>query len=333
MALLPLDAFADATAWTVTAPGGGASDRVAVSAVAGHREGRSGIRLAIQPGSTGHRVELTIATTDLDDLDDLQLFVRADRPASPEDSFALELALGSTAVAIDAPANRWRRLVPVPVPRRWQVAIVTLTDLAAGVRAALRRIRFTVTNDQPGTVDLSGLAALRYDLLGDVEAALIARLDAVVELDGAPVHAVVAPDLPPGGADAPHLRIRPLAVRPAPERERSGEQRTDFTATGFALRSAPEPVDLDYAVDAVAGDRAGQRALVEAVVARIAPVDTLLVLDRAHTMTWTGPVGTAGDPPVPSAGVRVATARRAAVDPAPAIPPFNEVRVEVEHGA
>jgi hypothetical protein len=333
VAHLALDAFDDSSAWSATAPGGGASALVTVSDATGPRPGAGGVRFVIGGGAAGHRVERAVAAADLGELDDLQLSVRSDRVLSPDDGFAVELALGSVARPVDAPTNTWRRLVPAPVPRRWQTALVTVTDLIGPVRSAVTRIRLTVVTDEPCTVELSGLGAVRYDLLGDVEAALVDRLDQVVTVDGTPARAVVAPDAPPGPAGAAHLRIRPLAVRPAPERDRTASLRTDFTATGFALRPSPEPVDLDYAVDAVADDRAGQRALVEAIVEHIPPVGRLLVLDRPHTLEWTGPLGVAGDPPVPSASLRVATARRSTAAPTPAVPPFNEVRVEVDHDA
>lgn len=332
MAFLALDAFTDASAWSATGPGGGASDRVAVAGTAGSRPGTSGIGLAIGAGAAGHRVERGIVAADLGELDDLQLGVRSDVVSSPDVGFALELALGSAALPLDDAANIWRRLVPVAVPRRWQTVLVTVTDLDDAIRMALTRIRLTVVTPRACAIDLSGLGALRYDLLGDVEAALVARLDQVVSIEGTPVRAVVAPD-EPSGPPGPHLRIRPLAVRPAPERDRTASLRTDFTTTGFALRPSPEPVDLDYAIDAVADDRAAERALVEAIVRHIAPVGTLEVLDRPHTLEWTGPLGVAGDPPVPTALVRVGTARRATAAPTPAVPPFNEVRVEVDHGA
>jgi hypothetical protein len=333
MAHLALAAFTDATAWTATAAGGGASALVTVTAAAGHRPGVPGIRVTVDGGAVGDRLERALPAADLDDLDDLQVRLRSDRVASPEGGFGLELALGSAALAVDAGGNTWRRLLPVSTTRRWETVVATVTDLPPAVRSAVSRVRLTVVTDEPCTVDLSGLGALRYDLLGDVEAALVARLDELVELDGDPVRAVVAPDAPPGGAGAAHLRIRPLAVRPAPERDRTAEVRTDFTPTGFALRPPPQAVDLDYAVDVVAGDRAGQRALVEAIVEQVAPVDTLLVLDRPHTLEWAGPLGVAGDPPIPSALLRVSAARRPTAAPAPAVPPFNSVNVEVEHGA
>lgn len=332
MAYLALDAFADAAPWSATDPGGAASDRVEVAGTAGPRPGTGGIALTVGAGADGHRIERTIAAADLGELDDLQLVVRSERISSPDAGFVLELALGSAAVPLDAAANTWRRLIPVAVPRRWQTVLVTVTDLDDAIRTALTRIRLTVVTTDACTVGMSGLGALRYDLLGDVEAALVERLDRVVSIGGTPVPAVVAPDEPPG-PPGPHLRIRPLAVRPAPERDRTASLRTDYTAAGFALRPSPEPVDLDYAIDAVADDRAGERALVEAIVEHITPMGTLHVLDRPHTLEWTGPLGVAGDPPVPSAPVRVATARRSTVAPTPAVPPFNEVRVEVDHGA
>ena len=76
-----------------------------------------------------------------------------------------------------------------------------------------------------------------------------------------------------------------------------------------------------------------QRALVDLVVDRIPLIGTLIVNDRPLPLEWNGPLAPAGEPPVPSAPVRVATAIPASAPARPAVPPFNQINVEVDHGA
>ncbi|MGE3620189.1 MAG: hypothetical protein AB7L84_06980 [Acidimicrobiia bacterium] len=333
MAHLPLDAFDDTGQWTATAADGTPSTAVGLVDAAGPLGGRAALAVEIGSGARGHRVERELGPFDLRPFSDLQLWVRADRDADPEVGFLVELAAGAGDLAVDAPSNRWRRLVPVAGARRWQPVLLGVGDLPDRVRRGLRRLRLTVVTDVSGRIELSSLSAVRPELVGDVEAALVGALDGAVEIDGQAVPAVVAPDQPPGPAGRPHLRIRSTAVRPAPERHGVVPLRTDFTTVGFALRPAPLPVDLEYAVDAVAQDRAAQRSLVELLVARFPPTGTLVVNDRPLPLEWSGPLAPAGEPPVPSAPLRIASAQPAPTGARPAIPPFNEIRVEVDQGA
>lgn len=333
MAHLPFAAFDDPAAWTATGPDGSPSGLVTATAVPGHLPGVTGLRVAAGARAAGHRVEVALGPLDLRPFADLQVWVRSDRAATPEGGFLLELAAGAGNLGVDAPSNRWRRMLAVADAGRWQPVVVAIDGLASQVRSGLRGLRLTVVSDEPFAMDLSALAALRQELVADVERALVARLDGQLELGGDPVPAVVAPDAPPGPAGRPHLRIRPVALTPAPERSRSVELRTDYTATGFSLRPPPEPVDLAYAVDAVAGDRASERALVELIVDRLPVRGTLVVNDRPLPLEWRGGVAQAGDPPVPSAALVVATARSSTAPPQPAVPPLNEIRVEVDDRA
>jgi hypothetical protein len=312
MAFAPIDAFADAASWTVTGGALGVED-----APAGPRAGTAAIRLVAAAGGAGDRAERTIDAVDLRPFDDLQVWVRSNRVASSRGDHLVELALGASTLGVDAPSNRWRRLLPVEVAGRWQPVVVTVADLPDRVRRAARTVRLTAVTDDAFTLELASAAAVRNE----------------VEMDGEPVPAVVAPDQPAGGAAGPHLRIRPVAVRPAPELSLVTEQRTDHTAAGFALRPAPEPYELDYAVDAVAGTRAAQIALVEVLLELVPPSGALLVNDRPLPLEWTGPLAPAGDPAVPSAPLRVTAARRPTDPPQPAVPAFNEIRVEVDHRA
>jgi hypothetical protein len=346
MVHVPVEAFDAVGGWAVRHADGSPSDAVVVDAVDGppHLAGKA-VRLTVG-AAAGGRVERSFPPVDLRATDDLQLWVRADRPADVGRGFTLELSLGSGASGLDAAANTWRRLLPVEDADRWQPVLLALADLPEPVRAGVDRLRLRVVGRDPWQVQLAALAGLRQELLGDVERALVARLDQVVQIGGNGVRAVVAPDAAP--PNQPHVRLRPVAVRPAPERARFGEIRTDFTgagaaagaaagaggaATAFDLRPAPEPVDLDYAVDAVAAARADQRTLVEMIVAELPTTGVLVVGDRPLTCEWTGPMVPEGEPPVPSAPIRIATARSRPAPPEQAVPPFHSVTVEADsHG-
>ena len=97
--------------------------------------------------------------------------------------------------------------------------------------------------------------------------------------------AVVEPDTAP---DPPFLSIRNYDARPAPERSPSNGLRTDYTEHGFAIRPPSVPVDVFYAIEAVAEDRSEAARLLEFLMAELTPVSTLEVGGRPLTVEWGG---------------------------------------------
>lgn len=330
MPLLALDLPADPAIWTTRAPDAGPSTRLAVVSVAAPRWATAAIGITFAD-AIGHRAEAAIAPRDLTGFDDLQLWVHCDRSLGTTPGFALALTLQAPDLGFDDPANRWIRRLPITASHRWDLVVVGLSDLPDQIRRRCNGLRAEVVSPLDATVALAGAAAFRREPVTDTEVALLALLDRQLDLGGRKVPAVVAPDQPDAVAQ-PHLRIRPIAVRAVPDLARHDEVRTDYTEQGFTTRPAPEPIELDYAVDLVATTRADQRAMIDFVVRALPAAGTMLVAGRPTPLTWWGPLAPAGEPPVPSAAIRVTTTRSA---PGPAhhqIRPHRAVEVAVDHG-
>jgi hypothetical protein len=208
--------------------------------------------------------------------------------------------------------------------------LIGLSDVPANVRSALSEVRL-VSLAGDWTAELGPVRAVRGELLPDIDAALLARFSNRLELNGNPVGARLLPaEASPG--TGPRFDITAAGVRSNPERARSAALATDFTASGFVLRPAANPLDLTYRVHAVATDRASVSRMVQFVLDDIAAAPTLV----AAGMPW--PVDLAEE----AAGVedggasvtlRIEAAARPPADRVAAIPPFNTVTVEVDQRA
>ena len=335
MSLRVVDDLADLAPWRARTPGGGASTAIAIERGGVPRLGGPTMTVRVAEGAEGHRVERARAALDLSAFDDLELWVRSDRVADGSDArpFFFELRLGSAALAAGAPANTWSRLIPVAVADAWQAVPLALDDLPATVRSALTEIRFTcVDASAPFTLHLDAIAAITPELLADVDAALVARLGGRVRIDGVLAPAVVEPAQAPA---SPHFRIRNYAVRTVPERSPSGGNRTDHTEQGFSIRPAGVPVDLFYAIDAVADERADATALLELALAELTPRSTLEVAGRPATVDWIDapPLSLEQVQSLPTVYVKVATSQRTGAVRERAVPPFNRIDVEVDSRA
>lgn len=324
---LDLPIFDDPAPWVVDAPAGALVDTT-VEMSPGPRASRPGLRLRLGAGA-GNRADITVAAQDLRAFDDVQFWVRANRAMDEQHGFLAEVRFGATNLGIGQPSNRWFRYIPASGDRRWTLVTVSLDDAHDRVRRNFNAVRLTVLGDGPATIELASASAIRRAPLEDVEGALITLLGGKVTLGGGVVPAIVAPDAPAGGG--PHLRIRPVAARSAIDAARSGEVRTDYTDRGYRVRSNPSPMDLEYAVDVIADTRADQRALTDLLIRSIPEQGSLEVAGRPTPMSWTGPLGTAGDPPVPSAPIRLTVPRPTDLEPRPVVRPYDSVRLEVDH--
>ena len=335
MSHLVVDDLAELGPWSAHAPDGSASTAISIAHGAATRLGGPTMRIEAGAQAAGHRVERTFASLDLSRFDDLELWVRCDRTADggTERPFFAEVRLGSAALAIGANGNTWHRLIPVAAPNTWQAVPLALDDLPASVRGAVTQIRLTVLDASvPFALELDRISALHPELLADVDAALVDRLGARLEVRNTPVPAVVLPtEAPP----QPFFQITSYGARPAPERSPSAGTRTDYTGQGFSIRPPSVPFDLLYAVDAVAADRADAATLLEFAYSELTPLSTLDVAGRPLTIEWVeAPVlartAIAGQPTV---YLKVSTAQRATAAREPAVPPFNRIDVEVDSRA
>ncbi|MBG0831241.1 hypothetical protein HS041_26180 [Planomonospora sp. ID67723] len=224
---------------------------------------------------------------DLRGFDDIELWAGGDRLAdgTAERPFFCEVRLGSAEAPIASAANRWHRYVPVADPGSPQRVLFSLDDLPASVRTACSAIRITFL-DAPASVRLTPPAAVRPQLLADVDAALLARLDDRLSLGGTPVRAVlqVARD-----QAKPYLLLVNHSIEHALTRVPGEEIRTDFTRNGFVVRSAGVPYDLGYRIEVVAERREEVAALLEFVLAELGPGSTLRVGGVEFPVDWPAP--------------------------------------------
>ena len=241
--------------------------------------------------ATGHFLTRTIVPLNLSNLPELRFWFRATQPSdgSPDRPFRLRLQLGSAALPVGAVGNTWHRYLPVAQANGWQFVRVALDDLAPAVASAVNTLRFTCVNTTLAwTGWLDDLIAVRPEVIADVDAALLAQLNLVLNLGGTPVPAQVDLD---GMADptAPWIRIIHYEAAYSDLRTSTARPRTDFTDTGFRLRPEAVAYDLFYRIEAVADDRADQAAILEFVLDRLGHRRGLLVngallqLDRVPT--------------------------------------------------
>jgi hypothetical protein len=116
---------------------------------------------------------------DLSAFDELRVWMRTDRPAAGTAArpFFLALSFDDTG---DGPAEEHRWFLPANEPGRWEQRRI---GLEGDRRSAVRRFRFETVSSEPFRVVLSGLLAVREDMLGDLWTALAATL-AGLELPG-----------------------------------------------------------------------------------------------------------------------------------------------------
>lgn len=324
---------ADAGLWPASTPAGEPSTELSVVVDPTGWSGAPAMTLAVNAGAEGHRVAHALAApVDVSGFDDLELWVRGTRIAdgSPASPLYMELRLGSAALEIGAVANPWHRLIPLSQTGAWQPVTIGLQDLPAEVRGAVAQLRLTcVEASEAFSLQLGAVGVRAAELLLDVDAALVRRLGSGLTVDGRPVEVIVDPATAP---QAPFLRLRNYAVRPAEERSPSGGTRTDYTTRGFSIRPPAVAVDLFYAIEPVAPDRARAAAMFQHAFAELAPRATLDIEGRRVAVDWVeGPALEFDDISAqPALHVRVATAKRAIAAAAPGVLPFNDVNVEVD---
>jgi hypothetical protein len=329
-----IDDLTEPFAWETHTPDGDASDALLVEPGLASRLGGPTLAIRAVAPAEGHLAERSVGAVDLAGHEDLQLWAYGDRVAEGTEAspFLLELRLGSTSLSVGAAGNDWHRLVPLNQVGVWQPIPLALDDLPAAVRSGVSEIRLTcVGASAPFVVQLDAILAVHEEVLNDVDAALADRIGGRVEIRGALVAAVVEPDTAP---DPPFLSIRNYEVRPAPERSPSNGLRTDYTEHGFAIRPPSVPVDVFYAIKAVAEDRSEAARLLEFLLAELTPVSTLEVGGRPLTVEWVGPPPLEGELPAqPAVHVRVSTSQRPRAVAEAAVRPFNRIDVEVDSRA
>jgi hypothetical protein len=321
LTLLILDPMTDAGPWQAKAPGGTQSQLLSAAV-------DNGLVISAQAGAVGHYLERTLpAPVDLSAHSDLQTWLSADREATGNAAspFYLELRIGSAGAAIGSAPNTWQRYLPVQQAGVRSLVTLALGDLQPSVRGAVTTLRLTCTDGSaPFAARLEQIAALDEQILADIDAALLARLDRRVTAQGAQVQAILAETgatLP----NPPYLRITNFDVRTADERSSQVPVRTDYTDSGFTLRPPRTPFDAMYEIECVANDRTTEAATLQYLLADFAPRTTLLVNDWPLTCELVGIPAALGAtrPERVVAWLRVCASVRKTASPQPAIPPIR----------
>lgn len=303
--------------WTAEGAGG-APPRMTVAAAG------TAIELAAPPRVGGEAAAALLdAAVDLRPFTDLRLTLQG-TPPTGEPAFYLELALGSATLGPTAAGNDWRRLLPVSAtPAAVSLSIEDLPDAA---RRAVDRMRLTALAGAPRfTCRLGPLIAIRDSMLADVDEALLELLDGHGQVAGRPLRATF------GEREGAHpmLRLQNVAVRAAPERAREAPVRSDYTATGFALRPPRVPYDLTYHVWLDGGDRAATTEAIDFVLGRLGPHPTLPVDGASIPLDLLDPPATPSE--VLTLAFVVRTSQRRAARPDRGVPPYQRVDIDVAH--
>jgi hypothetical protein len=344
MGALVMESFANVDAWTARNAGGAPSTGVSITVGGPTRvPGLStpGAVIHAEAETAGHFVERAGAAVDLRPFRDVLLWVRSDRVADGTTQRPLfaEVRLGSAASPVGGPGNGWRRLVPIEQADVWQPVPLALDDLPDPVRQAVTTVRLTNLDATVGwRMEVDAILAVRPEVLVDADAALLSRLHNKVTVDGAAVPAVIVP-VSGTAPQPPVLRISNYDVRPDRTTSPATSTRTDYSETGFALRPPATVYQLDYAVEALATDRASAAKLLQFVLAELTPTATLLGAGRLMTAEWIDQPATAAPPVVappadhPVVHLRVRAAQPGAGPAQRAVRPFSEIRLEVDQRA
>jgi hypothetical protein len=200
---------------------------------------------------------------------------RAD--ASSVAPFFLRLRLASQAAGFGSPQNTWHRLLPFRGDGSWEAISLTLSDLPPVIRGAVSVVRLECVDDSAAfECVFDSLVGVREQLTRDVQAELVSVLHEKVSVGGAAVPAVAfSPDAP--APALPHIRVSLALIEPSPQRDAVGESKSDFTAEGYRLRAARQPVQLSFDIDARAADGADRAALFDLVLDTLGTRTTLPV--------------------------------------------------------
>ncbi len=328
MSVQVVDPMDDVTRWTTVRPDGTSPSGQLTVVNDNETYGTGGDKVSTQltadGDATGHALRRSLAAVDLTQFTELRLSIRMPRSrAATGGRFLLELTLGSAAVALGDPANRWHRLISVGAAARWETLHFSIDDLPASVAGAVTAIQFRCL--QPSfVVNIDDIVAARPQLLIDCDDAVVAALNGI-KVGDTPVSATVrAPEQALPGA--PGLNIRHVDARYAPHRLIDAPARRDYTADGFRQVTAGTPYDLDYAISPVAASRSDQALLLEAVLNRL-PANGELVVGGEPAPIQLVALPGADRLGGSAAEVPVLTYRIGARTPARVGPPVREVQV------
>jgi hypothetical protein len=223
-------------------------------------------RVSGTANALNHSLRRSFAALDLSNFDEFRLWVYSNRIAdgAPARPFFLEMTLASATLALDDPANKWRRLLPVSQAGVWEPVRLSLSDLDAKIRGALTQMRLRcVSANTTFQCDVDDIIAVRDEMLADVDAALAAQLNNVLIIGGNAVPAIIHPGKGLLAPVQPYFSIINYNIVYSRERTESLRPRSDFTDTNYSLSPQSNAYELFYKVTAVAADRATQSQMLE----------------------------------------------------------------------
>jgi hypothetical protein len=343
MAHLIVDAMDTAGEWSAFAPDGvKSSTELSLSAESEHIQYGTDRRSGKVVGSTSaqdHTLRRSLPGIDLTNFDDIRLWFRSSRVAdgSPLRPFFLEVRLASAAVDLNDPVNTWHRYLPAPHPDTWDLVRLSLDDLSPQVRSSVNMIQLRCVDAEVSfTCYLDDVLAVREEMIGDLNAALLARLHQQVVVGRQQVPAAMYVHGASTTPGKPFISIMHHDVQLADARTTTVQARGDYTGAGFRLRPISVGYDLYYEIEAVADDWHQQTQILEFVLRSLAPRSHLIVNGIPIPIAWVAvpPFGTTGVRETDRPLLRfVALTRQEIGATEPATPPYRSVVVAVDLAA
>lgn len=246
-------------------------------------------KISATSNALNHTLQRPLPNLDLTNFDDIRFWLSADRPASgtPERPFYLEIRLASAALGLSNAGNTWRRFLPVQNTDNWDLVRLHLDDVPGAIRNSVNLIQLRVADaSAPFTCFLDDVLAVKEEMIGDVDAGLLALLDKNFSSNGTLVPAVITlPENPPA-IGIPSIRISQYDLQYARERTNFNQLRGDYTAGGFRLSPVSISYDVYYFIDVYGDTRSQKTQIVEFVLRTLSPRCELIITGTQQLLEW-----------------------------------------------
>lgn len=284
MPLIVVDAMDNAEPWRALAPDGVTPSTV-LSLTVDRSRARPGAgssaRIVADTHALNHSCRRAFSNAlDLTDFDELRLWLLGSRAAdgTPARPFCLEVQLGSAALPPGASGNAWQRFLPVAQAGFWEPTRLSIAELPAAVRRAISVLEVRcVAPGIPFTCNVDDIVAVRDAMITDVDAALLAKLDRLLSINGAAVPAVLHPGSGVLVQQRPYFEITHYDIAYSRERTEAVRPRGDHSNRGYALRQPGNAYELYYQITANADDRLTQSTMLDFVLRRLPPRGEIIV--------------------------------------------------------
>jgi hypothetical protein len=240
-------------------------------------------RISATTEAADHRLRHTFPAVDLTTYDELRLSILSDLAANGGAApFYLELRLASAAMSFEDTANTWRRYLPISEANQWETARFTLYDLPDAVRSAVTMMQVRCVAVPRGfTIYLDDPIAVRQEMIGDAEQALVEYLNVHVRIDDAPVPVYITHS-GTTASEEPYLHVTLYGIRYV--QDIPVQQRVDFVDAGYSLLPPAVGYELYYEIDCRAPERSTSVRLFESVLAACVPRRQLRINNVLHRL-------------------------------------------------